>query len=104
MQALVKLRPSYQGKLSVVAIATQDSRLNVMSWVKEHPQFDFLFLTDPELPDQSSRLSTYFDAKGIPVSVLVAADGTVVENWFGFESEQNLAKKLSELLERRPGR
>jgi thiol-disulfide isomerase/thioredoxin/outer membrane lipoprotein-sorting protein len=103
MQALVKLRPSYQGKLKVVAIATQDSRLNVVSWVKEHPQFDFQFLTDPELPDQSSRLSTYFEAKGIPVSVLVAADGTVVENWFGFESEQDLAKKLGELLERRPG-
>jgi len=103
MQALLKLRPSYQGKLSVVAIATQDSRLNVVSWVKEHPQFDFLFLTDAELPDQSSRLSTYFEAQGIPVSVLVAADGTVVENWSGFESEQDLAKKLSHLLEKRPG-
>jgi thiol-disulfide isomerase/thioredoxin len=103
MEALVKLRPYYKDKLNVVAIATQDSRLNVVSWVHEHPQFDFQFLTDPELPDRSSRLSTYFEADGIPVNVLVAADGTVVDNWFGFESEQDLEKKLGGLLKRRPG-
>jgi thiol-disulfide isomerase/thioredoxin len=99
MEALAKLEPAYRGKLRVLAIAVQDSRLNVLSWVKEHPQFDFTFATDPELPETTSRLVTYFGAVAIPVSVLVSADGTVMDSWFGFRTAEELEKKLSHLLQ-----
>jgi thiol-disulfide isomerase/thioredoxin len=97
MRALVKLEPVYRGKLKVAAIGVQDSRLNILTWWKEHPQFDFMLLTDPELPEANSRLSTYFGAGGIPVNVLVGADGKVIENWFGYEAAE-LEQKIVRLL------
>ncbi|HVO97874.1 MAG TPA: TlpA disulfide reductase family protein [Bryobacteraceae bacterium] len=98
LQALAELEPSYRGSLQVVAIAVQDSRLNILSWMKAHPQFDFTFVTDPELPETASRLVTYFNANGIPVSVLVGADGLVIENWGGFNSADELKQKLALFL------
>ena len=99
MRTLAKLEPSYRGSLKVVAVAVQDSRLNVLSWLKAHPQFDFTFVTDPELPEIASRLVAYFDAHGIPKSVLVGADGVVIENWGGFNGEIDLEKKLAPFLQ-----
>lgn len=99
LQALAKLEPAYRGKLRIVPIAVQDSRLNVLSWMKEHPQYDFMFLTDPDLPDRNSRLSLHFGVYGIPVSVLVDADGTVIENWGGFFTSEELEKKLGRFLQ-----
>jgi peroxiredoxin len=97
MRAMVKLEPLYRGKLRVAAIGMQDSRLNILTWWKEHPQFEFMLLTDPELPDATSRLSTYFGAGGIPVNVLVGADGIVIENWYGYDAEE-LEQKLVRFL------
>lgn len=98
MRALNKLEPAYRGSLQVLAVAVQDSRLNIQSWIKTHPQFDFTFVTDPDLPETASRLVTYFGASGIPVSVLVGADGTVIENWGGFDSAEKLEKKIAPFL------
>ena len=98
LRALTKLEPSFRGTLKVVAVAVQDSRLNVLSWLKEHQQFDFTFVTDPQLPETASRLVTYFNTIGIPVSVLVGADGIVIENWGGFEGADQLEKKLAPVL------
>jgi len=98
MKALTKLEPRYQGKLRVVAIAVQDSRANVVSWIKEHPQYDFMFLSDPDLPEKTSAVSAYFDVNGIPVSVLVGTDGTVIENWRGFKALEELEKRLDPFL------
>lgn len=97
MQTLAKLEPAFRGKLRVVAIAVQDSHLNVLSWIKDHPQYDFTFLTDPELPEKTSRLSTQFGVVGVPVNVLVGADGTVIENWGGYQAEE-LEKRLAKFL------
>jgi hypothetical protein len=94
MRALAKLR----GSLHVVAIAVQDSRLNVLSWIKDHPEFDFTFVTDPELPDTASRLVAYFGASGIPLNVLVGADGVIIEKWSGFGSAAELEKRLASFL------
>jgi thiol-disulfide isomerase/thioredoxin len=99
MQALAKLEPAYRGSLRVVAIAVQDSRLNVLSWIEAHPQFNFMFVTDPQLPDTASRLVAYFDARGIPRSVLVGADGIVIENWGGYRGADELEKKLAPILQ-----
>jgi thiol-disulfide isomerase/thioredoxin len=99
LQALAKIEPSFRGSLRVVAIAVQDSRLNVTSWLKTHQQFDFTFVTDPDLPETASRLVTYFDAIGIPRSILVGADGIVIENWGGFDGADDLEKKLAPILQ-----
>jgi thiol-disulfide isomerase/thioredoxin len=99
LRALAKIEPSFRGLLRVVAIAVQDSRLNVISWLKTHQQFDFTFVTDPELPETASRLVTYFDAIGIPRSILVGADGIVIENWGGFNGADDLEKKLAPILQ-----
>jgi thiol-disulfide isomerase/thioredoxin len=99
LQALAKIEPSFRGSLRVVAIAVQDSRLNVISWLKSHQQFDFTFVTDPDLPETASRLVTYFDAVGIPKSILVGADGVVIENWGGFHGTDDLEKKLAPIVQ-----
>jgi thiol-disulfide isomerase/thioredoxin len=44
----------------IVAIAVQDSRPNVLDFVKNNPQFEFTILTDPEMPAEESRLSSFF--------------------------------------------
>jgi thiol-disulfide isomerase/thioredoxin len=99
MQVLAKLESAYRGSLRVVAIAVQDSRLNVLSWIKDHPQFNFTFVTDPELPEAASRLVAYFGANAIPLNVLVGADGVIIEKWGGFGSAVELEKKLSPYLQ-----
>jgi len=99
MQALAKLESDYRGSLRVVAIAVQDSRLNVLSWIKDHPQFAFTFVTDPELPEAASRLAAYFGASATPLNVLVGADGVIIDKWGGFGSAAELEKKLSRYLQ-----
>ncbi|HJU27201.1 MAG TPA: redoxin family protein [Rhodanobacteraceae bacterium] len=98
MKALASFEPSYRGRLKVVAIAEQDSRLNVLSWMKAHPDLDFLFATDPELPEATSRIASYFGIVGIPRSLLVDAEGMVLENWDGFQPD-DLKKKLAPFLQ-----
>lgn len=99
MQALAKLESTYRGSLRVVAIAVQDSRLNVLSWIKDHLRFNFTFVTDPELPETASRLVAYFGANAIPLNVLVGADGVIIEKWGGFGSTVELEKKISPYLQ-----
>ena len=97
MQRLAALEPAFRGRLRVLAIAIQDSRLNVLSWIKDHPQFDFTFLTDPELPEKTSRLSALFGVLGPTLNVLVGADGTVLKSWGGYLSNE-LEKNLRPFL------
>jgi thiol-disulfide isomerase/thioredoxin len=99
MRALAKLEFAYRGSLRVVAIAVQDSRWNVLSWIMDHPQFNFTFVTDPELPEAASRLVAYFGANAIPLNVLVGKDGVIIEKWGGFGSAAELEKKLSPYLQ-----
>jgi thiol-disulfide isomerase/thioredoxin len=99
MRELAKLESAYRGSLRVVAIAVQDSRLNVLSWIKDHPQFNFTFVTDPELPETTSHLVAYFGANGSPLNVLVGADGVIIDRWGGFGSAVELEKKLSPYLQ-----
>lgn len=97
MRELAKLEPAYRGSLRVVAIAVQDSRLNVLTWIKDHPEFNFTFVTDPELPETASRLLAYFGANGTPLNVLVGADGIILDKWGGGSASQ-LQKKLAPYL------
>lgn len=98
---LQKMQDGYKGELQIVAVAVQDSRLNVLKFIKENPRYKFIFLTDPEMQESESRLGTYFGLNGIPVNVFVDARGKIVEHWSGFkEEEQPLLMRIKRLMGR----
>ncbi|MDQ3650464.1 MAG: redoxin family protein [Acidobacteriota bacterium] len=101
LPVLQKMQDNHKGELQVVAIAVRDSRLNVLKFIKENPQYKFVFLTDPDMQESVSRLDSFFRVEGIPVSVFVDAQGKVVDHWFGFkEGEQALIKRVQQLIRR----
>jgi len=97
---LKKLQEEYKGKLKIIAVAVQDSRLNVVEFIKKNSSYKFIFLSDPELPDGQSRVSVYFDLSLLPTSVFVDSQGKVIDRWAGFENESQLVKKIQQLMER----
>ena len=97
---LKKLQEEYKGKLKIIAVAVQDSRLNVVEFIKKNPGYKFTFLSDPELPDGQSKVSEYFKLSVLPTSVFVDSQGKVIDRWAGFENEAQLVKKIQQLMER----
>ena len=95
---LEKIQQSYKGRLHVVAIAVQDTRLNVLEFIKKNPRYRFIFLSDPEISKAESRLSQYFGIKGIPASVFVDGQGRVLDHWSGFTGEEGLVKRIQKLM------
>jgi thiol-disulfide isomerase/thioredoxin len=99
---LQKMQDGYKGELQIVAVAVQDSRLNVLKFIKENPRYKFIFLTDPEMQESESPLGIYFGLNGIPVNVFVDARGKIVDHWSGFkEGEQSLIVRVERLMGRR---
>jgi thiol-disulfide isomerase/thioredoxin/outer membrane lipoprotein-sorting protein len=104
LAALAKLQPSFGNRLQVLAIAVQAKRQEILKFIQEHPDYPFRFFTDPDLQDQSSRLSAFFGVEGssgvvaIPVSVFTDSHGTIVSEWGGFESIGDLRERLTHLL------
>jgi len=97
---LKKLQEEYKGKLKIIAVAVQDSRLNVAEFIKKNPGYKFTFLSDPEMPDGQSRVNVYFDLSLLPTSVFVDSQGKVIDRWAGFENETRLVEKIQQLMER----
>ena len=95
---LQKLLNQYAGRLQIVAVAVQDARANVLSFVQKNPAYTFMFLTDPVMQDRDSPLLKYFGARGLPTSVFVSADGTIVDRWVGFDSETELVQRIRQLM------
>jgi len=98
LETLAKLEPTYSGKLRVIAIAIQDSRLNVESWIKDHPGYNFTYVTDPELPSLDSHLVMYIGSHGVSETLLVDGKGTVIDAWSGFTKPDELEKRLAHFL------
>ncbi len=86
----------HPGQLQIVALGVQDSRLNIMNYVARHPEYKFVFLTDPHLEDRNSAISRFFPGEGIPRNVWIDAQGKIVEyHNGGYE-----AKEISETVDR----
>ncbi len=98
LPAFQRLLIRYKGKLQVVAIAVQDVRQDALKFVQQHPEYKFVFVTDPDMQESESRLQKHFGVQGIPVSVFVNAEGKVLEQWFGFKNEQELVQKIQRLM------
>jgi thiol-disulfide isomerase/thioredoxin len=98
--SLQKIQLKYKGKLNIIAIAVKDSRLNVLRFIKGHPEYTFTIVTDPEMQDTQSRLYDFFQTEGIPVSVFVNSSGTIIDRWEGFEDEATLIKRIDQLMKK----
>jgi thiol-disulfide isomerase/thioredoxin len=97
---LQTLQDYYKGELRIVAVAVQDSRLNVTRFIQNNPKYRFTFLTDPNMPDEKSPLASFFGVSGIPVSVFVDARGGIIDRWTGFDGEEALKKRIQRLMGR----
>lgn len=93
-----KLVERHSGELQVVALAVQDARLNVLSFVKKHPEYKFIFLTDPNLEDSNSAILRFFVGEGVPRNALIDPEGVIVE--YKVDSFENKADELTEKVDR----
>jgi thiol-disulfide isomerase/thioredoxin/outer membrane lipoprotein-sorting protein len=98
--AFEKVVEQHPGKVQVIAIGVQDSRLALVEYAKKHPEFHFTFVTDPHLEDRESKISHFFFGEGIPKNAFVNADGKIFD--YGEPSfstrEEELFKKVSRWL------
>jgi thiol-disulfide isomerase/thioredoxin len=79
-QALADRRP---GELQIVAPAVQDPRLNMLNFILKHPEYKFIFLTDPNLEDDNSAIAKFFVGEGIPRNAFVDPKGRILEYHVG---------------------
>ena len=63
----------------VVALAMDDSRLNELNFIRKHPEYKFIFLTDPHLESSNSAIAKFFVGKGVPRNAFVDPKGRIVE-------------------------
>jgi thiol-disulfide isomerase/thioredoxin len=78
-QTAVDRHPEFQ----VVALGTQDSRLNVLNFIEKHTEYKFIFLTDPHTEDDNSAISKFFAGEGIPRNAFIDPQGRIVEYHVG---------------------
>jgi thioredoxin-related protein len=100
LAALERLQKSLDSQLQLVAIAVQDKRRTALDFIQAHPQYRFLFFTDPDMERETSPLASFFGVSTIPVTVITDGQGKIVDTWSGFEGEENLRSKLTKLMHR----
>jgi thiol-disulfide isomerase/thioredoxin/outer membrane lipoprotein-sorting protein len=98
MPTLQKLQDEYKGKLQVLAIAVQEERRASLQFIKDHPQYQFTFLTEPTPGEENTPLQSFFKIQGIPVGAFVDAEGKILDRWVGFSNEEEFNKKIRGLM------
>jgi thioredoxin-like negative regulator of GroEL len=98
MPTLQKLQEEYKGRLQVLAIAVQEERRASLQFIKDHPQYQFVFLTEPTPGEESTPLQMFFGIQGIPVGAFVDAQGKILDRWLGFADEKEFAEKIRKLM------
>jgi thiol-disulfide isomerase/thioredoxin len=97
LAAVQNLPARIDGRLQVVAVAVQDRREKAIEFVRDH-QYGFLFFTDPDMEDESSKLLSFFGIQGVPVNVLCNPQGKVVDYWFGFSGGEQFRNRVNKLF------
>lgn len=69
-------------------------------FIQAHPQYKFLFFTDPNMKRDVSPSGSFFSVLGIAVTALTDGQGKITDRWSGFDGEENLRKKLTKLMKR----
>lgn len=104
LPALQKLLDRHPGKLRVIALTMDDSRLAALHFVAQHPEYKFTFLTDPDAEDPGSPVSRFFVGEGVPRSALVDPAGKVTDYVLGYSTlEDNLTRKVEAWLRQLEG-
>jgi len=85
-------------ELQIVALGTQDSRLNVLSFIQKHPEYKFIFLTDPNIEDRNSPLSQFFAGEAIPRNAWIDPQGKITEYHMGSYEADELKDKVDTWL------
>lgn len=102
LPVLQEILGRYAPKLEIIAVAVQDSRINVRRYLGENPGLPFTFLTDPDMQRPASSLLAALGIEGIPVTFFIDRDGTVADAWFGFTDRDLLVERIQALMERQP--
>jgi thiol-disulfide isomerase/thioredoxin len=91
-----RLVDRYTGKLQVIALTVNDSRLAALDFIKKHPKYRFTYLTDPNLEDRRSKIAQFFVGEGVPRNVFVGKDGKIADYVMGSYAgrEDELLKKV----------
>jgi len=73
----------HRDDLQIVALAMDDSRLNVLNFIGKHPEYKFIFLTDPHLESGNSAIARFFVGKGVPRNAFIDPKGRIMEYRLG---------------------
>jgi thiol-disulfide isomerase/thioredoxin/outer membrane lipoprotein-sorting protein len=100
MPVLQKLTDRYPGKLQVIALTVDDSRLATLDFIKKHPEYRFTYLTDPNLQETHSKVARFFLGEGVPRNAFVGGDGKIADYVLGSYAgrEEELLNKVEKWL------
>jgi thiol-disulfide isomerase/thioredoxin len=98
MPTLQKLLDEYKGKLQALAIAVQEERSASLKFIKDHPQYQFVFLTEPTPGENGTPLQAFFGVEGIPVGAFVNAEGKILDRWVGFKDEKEFVERIHRMM------
>lgn len=93
--AFQTLADRHRDQLQIVALATQDSRLSVLNYIRTHPEYRFIVVTDPNPEDSNSAIAKFFVGEAIPKNAFVDPTGRIVDYFVG-----SYAGKRDELVEK----
>jgi cytochrome c biogenesis protein CcmG/thiol:disulfide interchange protein DsbE len=100
MPIFTRLVAEYKGALRVLAVATMDTRIDSVNFIKKHPDFTFTYLLDPDWQTKNSRLVQAFGIAGLPTNLFIDATGKVIDYWRGLDGSQALENKIRQLMAR----
>ena len=95
-----KLLNRFPGRLQVIALTVNDSRLAALNFIRKHPEYGFTYLTDPHLEDRHSPIAEFFVGEGVPRNVFVGPDGKITDYVLGSYAnrEEELTGKIEDWL------
>ncbi len=98
MATLQKLPDDHPGKLQVLAVAVQEERRASLQFVKDHPRYRFVFLTEPTPGEEHTPLQSFFGIHLIPAGAFVDAQGRILDRWSGFADEEAFVERIRRLI------
>jgi len=91
-----ELAKQYQSSSLTVFTLTQETAQDAKLWT------DLYHVNLPVLLDPDGKAFKAFDVEGIPVTILVDANGKVVHYWIGFDDRSSMDTVLAAMLQRHP--
>jgi len=94
------LADRHRDDVQIIAMARQDSRLNVLKFIRKHPEYKFVFVTAPNPEDENSATVKFFGEDVLPKSVFIDPKGRIMEYKVGFDQmkAEELEKQVDKWL------